>query len=491
MRLTVAQEPVLTSTVSSTPQWRWMACAIIALCFLFHMATLRPGHGWSGDFSLYILHARNIAQGEPYTQTPFVYNELFIAHSPRSYPPVYPLLLAPVYAIYGLDYTPMKVLTGLFLPLTWLVLMNVNGISGMSRLLLIAMLAACPLFWQFKDWVIPDFAYMAFVIVVLWLSDRAYLTGDYMTRPVRTGLLVALAMGAAYGTRSLGLVLPIAIAGYDVVRNRRLTLYAVTAVAGFAALVIAMNAWIGRNDQSYMDLFSRLTPQQIVSNMLEYGRSFGHIWYTDLKIAQYGMFAVAAVAAAASYAARVRRWSSPMELLFAGHLALLFIWPAASGDRYILPLIPFFLFYVLAGFELVRLQRAAITFAAVTLLIYGVNYSHAKYGPIDNGPRQATFQQMARYVQAAADPQDLHVFWNPRVLALYTGVRSMTYGPQASADVNWQDFVRKGVRYIVVFLSNPEDQRVLQPIVAAHAAELEQVWSNTDYAVYRVAGQPK
>ena len=33
---------------------------------MFYLATIREGHAWGDDFSMYIRHAQNIARGEPY-----------------------------------------------------------------------------------------------------------------------------------------------------------------------------------------------------------------------------------------------------------------------------------------------------------------------------------------------------------------------------------------------------------------------------------------
>jgi hypothetical protein len=35
----------------------------------FFLATVRSGHWWGDDFGLYILHAKNIAEGLDYRQT--------------------------------------------------------------------------------------------------------------------------------------------------------------------------------------------------------------------------------------------------------------------------------------------------------------------------------------------------------------------------------------------------------------------------------------
>ena len=41
---------------------------------MFYLATIREGHDWGDDFSMYIRHAQNIAHGEPYAETGYIYN---------------------------------------------------------------------------------------------------------------------------------------------------------------------------------------------------------------------------------------------------------------------------------------------------------------------------------------------------------------------------------------------------------------------------------
>src|SRR5262249_44193517 len=82
----------------------------LAAVAAWHLLTIRPGHDWGDDFSLYVRHAKNLAEGRPYAETGYVYNPAATSLSPRTYPPVFPLLLAPVYHWCGLNLTAMKVL---------------------------------------------------------------------------------------------------------------------------------------------------------------------------------------------------------------------------------------------------------------------------------------------------------------------------------------------------------------------------------------------
>ncbi|HEV2672560.1 MAG TPA: hypothetical protein VGU74_15810, partial [Gemmatimonadales bacterium] len=71
----------------------WRLALVVGVLYL---ATIRAGHGWGDDFAQYILHARNIAAGVPYTQTGYIYNPDNPEVGPRAYPPGFPVLLVPV-----------------------------------------------------------------------------------------------------------------------------------------------------------------------------------------------------------------------------------------------------------------------------------------------------------------------------------------------------------------------------------------------------------
>src|ERR1043166_7636509 len=85
----------------------WRLAVVVGV---FYLATIRAGHHWGDDFAQYIQQARNIAAGEPNASTGYIYNPHNPVVGPRAYPPGFPLLLAPVVKIFGLDFRPMKVL---------------------------------------------------------------------------------------------------------------------------------------------------------------------------------------------------------------------------------------------------------------------------------------------------------------------------------------------------------------------------------------------
>jgi hypothetical protein len=78
-----------------------------------YVATHTPGHPFAlDDFAAYVMHAENLVDGHPYTDVRYVPNPdaLWMAPS-HGYPPVYSLILAPVYKLRGFDLRAMKIVT--------------------------------------------------------------------------------------------------------------------------------------------------------------------------------------------------------------------------------------------------------------------------------------------------------------------------------------------------------------------------------------------
>ena len=148
-------------------------CAL--LIGMFYLATFRNGHDWADDFSLYIRHAQNIARGEPYVQTGYIYNPQNPDIGPRVYPPGFPLLLAPVVRIFGLDLAPMKILVLAFFVGSLLVMTRLfrTVLPPAYVAVLVLVVGVNPFFWEFKDHVLSDMPFLFFVLLSLHLFTQA------------------------------------------------------------------------------------------------------------------------------------------------------------------------------------------------------------------------------------------------------------------------------------------------------------------------------
>src|SRR6266480_5741334 len=148
---------------------------IAVLVGLFYLATIRAGHDWGDEFALYIQHARNIAAHIPYSETGYIYNPHNPAIGPRAYPPGFPLLLAPVVKVFGLDFRPMKVLVVVCFVGALLLMPRVfrRDLPKPYLIALILVMGLNPYFLDFKDDVLSDIPFLCFTLLSLYAFQRA------------------------------------------------------------------------------------------------------------------------------------------------------------------------------------------------------------------------------------------------------------------------------------------------------------------------------
>ena len=85
----------------------YVIAALLALIAAFHLFVPIAEHGkWNDDANMFILHARNITEGAPYAEMHFIPNP-HMKTTPRYFPPVFPLIISPIYRTMGMDRAAM------------------------------------------------------------------------------------------------------------------------------------------------------------------------------------------------------------------------------------------------------------------------------------------------------------------------------------------------------------------------------------------------
>src|SRR5262249_3076850 len=233
---------------------RVLSFSIILAVGGFFFVTIREGHGWGDDFSLYILHARNIAEGSSYQQTSYIYNPALATIGPQTYPPVFPFLLSPIYKLWGLNLTAMKmeIIAIFLLSLAAIFLAFRKYLPWPYLVALLAIIGFNPYIWQFKDNIVSDLPFLLFIYFGIFLINRVYET-DSADRP-RTydALLTGLVIYLAYGTRSIGLALLLCLLAYDLLKNRKPTAFAIKVAVITGAFVVVQSVFL-HSDRAYAD----------------------------------------------------------------------------------------------------------------------------------------------------------------------------------------------------------------------------------------------
>jgi hypothetical protein len=455
-----------------------------------YFAVARPGQDWGGDFAQYIAHARNLAGGRPYTET--LYIQTFpdaVIHMPAVYPPVFPLLLAPVYARFGLRYGPMEALTGGMFVAAALMIFVIARMRGLSPWLAAASAAAfgfSGIVLDLTDKILSDGTYLVFAGIALAMMILVERRGWDQTHPALAAAGVLVPMVLAYGARAIGLSLAVAFVLYALV-ERRLRLYHYLVVAGFAAAVLLYSATL-YDTKSYRSGFEHEL-RIYLHNAVMYLRSPAALWAGSPAAFRYTALLITVPVAVAEWLRRLLFDRSIVEFYILAVILPVLVYSSAGTNRYMLPVLAFLLVYFLQGVEFwrARLKLGSWLPACACLLLAGgaaLNVRGMEKGPYAQGVEQPSFTALCDYVTHNVDHDALMVSWNPRVLALYTDRPSAWY-PQNADDHDLDAYLQQiGERYVLVYSGNPEDAGRLGPHLE-HASNFTPVFHNSDFELYR------
>lgn len=477
---------------------RYLAFGLIACIGIFHAATIRDGHSWGDDFSMYILHARNLAEGLPYEQTGYIYNpDEPIA--PPTYPPGLPLFLSLIYRWFGLDFAAMKIgLILLFLPALFFVFLTLRQIGDeRAALAVTAIVGLNPYFWIFKDEIASDIPFLLLTYAGFFLLGRAERPDRPPVPRTLEALLAGIVLLLAYATRSVGVVLIAAVVAADLIRHRR-----PTRLTAFALLPLGICLMLGGNLFHQEAAYARLVRRPFdlgwaLMNAEYYTKELRDLWKNGYGgIPMRVLFLAMNGLAITGFVSRLRRQVTRLEVFTIFSVAVIFVWPHYQGLRFLIPLIPLYIAYAVVGLEwwVARWRpgsmRAALqVLLAVIFTTYAARYTTLNYGPLEEGVEHPASVELFTYLNTATPPDAVCIFFKPRALALLTGRRSAKYHVGTDEAILGY-FDRLGVGYVIVMEEFFQDREFLHPLVRRHMDRFEPVYRNEKFVAYRMRRVP-
>jgi hypothetical protein len=475
-----------------------LTLGILALIGAWYLLTLRSGHEWGDDFSLYLGHARNLVQGVDYADTGYIYNPYFPSLSPRTYPPVFPLLLAPVVRCFGLNLLAMKVELVLLFVL-FLVVLYAAFRKELPRPYLLAVLILLgfhPYFWDYKDRVLSEIPFLLFCYLALYLLGRAQ---EAVGR--RRGVAIFLAGATIYlacGTRSVGVVLLPCVLLEELVRKRRLGVVSAGVFVTFACGVLIQRSLLPL-DGSYLDQLV-FDPPLFARNLVSLIKALGlylENGYSDaLRVL---LFAGVSGLALLGFVHRVGEQITSREIFVVLYVAAVTVWPSAEwNQRFLMPLVPLYLIYAVHGVHRLGvlvgpyLERP-LGFGMATLLLasYGGQYTLFDFGPLREGIAKPESEALFEYVRTKTPADAVFLFQKPRALALYTGRRASAHHTPAT-DADLFSYLRQiSATHVVIGTVFPQSHAYLRSFALRHPDELSVVYRNADFTVYKVRDGPE
>jgi hypothetical protein len=408
-----------------------LACLTVVLLWA---VLFRPGYSvmGGGDFALYLLHAQALAEGRPYGDTGFVYNPAAAIMSPAAYPPGLPLLLAPVVAVFGLDFTAIKlVMLAALLALLWLlhrIALPELGPRWSAVLVLAAGLS--PAILMRRDAIGADIPFAAWCLLAL-LGARG--------RPA----LLAIGVAMALLTRSIGIVLVAALALDLLFRAAPMRRRLAVALAAGTAASVGITLLFPADNATYAGYFSRLDAAGLAHHLASavqayamavvelFGLSFGRAANLPVLLALIALIGTGLVL-------RLRRRPDAVVLFVLLYGAALVAYPVhMEPTRYALPILPLLLLLALEPLHR-RIPAPAVLVALA--LLYGPFY--ATRDPAAQSALTADSPEVEDLVARMRDtpPDTLVLARNPRLFALLAGRPALTW-PEHLTPASFHDTV--------------------------------------------------
>jgi hypothetical protein len=472
------------------PRQRLAIILLIAVLGVFYFCTLRQGEAWGDDFAMYIMQARNIASGDWTPPTGYIYNAHTARIGPPAYPPLFPLMLSPVYRIWGLNLTPMKVEVDLcFLAGLYLVFRFLSRYAPFPVLtVIVALLGLSPYFWEIKESVVSDFPFFFFSFLTLCVISACDRSG-WKSTPAACA--AAACVYLSFATRVAGVVfLPCLLFSSMPQRSevRRKALFATVA----SVLLIGVHSFVFRSLGGYVSQ-SNLSWSGLVRNLVAYSWAIRHQFLgLGSNVFSWAFLLVLLALGGIGLALRLKQGLSLPEVFTISSLLLVLLWTNFADLRYLIPVLPMWFFYIWVALS--KLSRDKLSrrrellvggFLVATLLGgYASRYSKMDFGPIREGLGNPAFLGMCDYIRGQTPERSVIVYQRPRLLTLVSERAVSAYDEPADNGDLWSYFSSISAGYVLVDREYPDDRDYLEPLLLSHATEAHEARAEGEFHLY-------
>jgi len=449
------------------------------------------------DWAMYVMHARNIITGHPYAETGYIFQPESSYMGANSYPSGFPLMLVPFYVAFGFKVRVFKVVSDVALALSlWpIYIFSRRFVAPQNALLIVVATAFCFEYVVTQNTINSDAPYQllsfAALVFLFWIYDR----GNDVYRGWIWGALAGLLCAAAYLIRPVGAALLLAVAATELARRRKLSVFAVALLVTFASLVLINNA-IFHKDDAYKSQFI-FSSVLIARHAITYLGLLSYVFANPLSHAlRYLLWLPSVLLALLGLWTSVQRKGLTLvESYWVIMLGVLFVYHIPNA-RYLLPLLPIYLVYTVLGAEAVLQQvpqayRSGLRLLGVVALLLApaINLARIRTFNQETLIARPTFDHLCQQIGARTGAHEYLLFWNPRVLALYTNRPSSTY--PLSNPLQVQRFLNRiQPNYIVYEKDWKEDRKFLAPVIEAQPQRYVTVYENAQFKLMEVVGAP-
>lgn len=455
-----------------------------------------PPSASSGDFAQYLMHAKALSEGRPYSDIGYIYSRYNAQVGPRNQPPGWPVVLTPFVAAFGTDFRVYRVLQAVLVGV-------LAGLSGwyfarrdapwigvaVASVVAVALEAA-----RATESAISD----PFFCVLVW---SALLVAD---RPgpltLRRGAVVAALVMASVSVRVAGIALVPALVLWAAVAPRT-DRRAAWATASLPVVCAAIAVVLFASDVPFLER-ALGSPAELADRALDgigayrggilSGTLYPFPW--DRMNDVYHVVIIPPLAAGAFLLARDFR-GSLLWCLIPVYVLMLVLSPVREG-RYIWVLYPVLAYALFAGARWLAIRLAprhagGVATAGLVLalaLSTGSALRIAAQPPPPSLIGDPVTQELFDWLRREHAVRPMRVsFTNPRVLTMMTGVPAMAGLPR-TAEIIMRELEDRRITHVITLrvASRLRADSAMHELTESRRQDFQEVFANEKYQVHAV-----
>ena len=485
-----------------------LLCILLSL-FLINTLTFRGDHDWGGDFSQYIAQAKSLVDG---TISQLIENSTFRYENsdskvlaPLLYPWGFPILLAPIYFLFGFNIFVMKLFINIFFisALAICYLTFKNEISNIQRLLIIAIIAYNPYFFYFKENILSDIPFLFFSLFSLFLIQQFIIKKRCFLNEFTSYALIGIFVFVSYSVRANGIILLPTLLLVQIIVNKystedngrkplRILKFSIPYIVFFIFVLITGIVLPGKN--TYTDLLADITLRQVLGNVFYYAVELSTFFAVIPKSGKI-IYLMTVPFVILGLLEKLKK--DYLYIIFSIFLVGLYIiFPAVQGLRYLFPVIPFYLYFLFVGLDKMRLFLSnrkiecdigliiGLSVILLSLLTISTNIHkqyNARNDPI-SGPYEEDSVQLFSYISQHTDKGSIIVFFKPSVMTLYTNRKSL----RTTNIDKIMDIGEKYVEYIVCTRNELAEAEAEDPDIERLGQRVKKIFENNTFTLYQL-----
>ena len=403
--------------------------------FILGLFCMDTGHNWFDDFALYISQTQALLEGN--TKDLLKVNYFAMEHSyahvgPYIYPNGFPILLLPIYAVFGLNFWVLKVYCLLFfvasIALIYRIFRQLN--CSVNQALSVTLLVAFNYhFIRFSDHILSDLPFFFFSLLSYYQIQKQ----PYKS-PLQAFLLGVLIF-FSYNIRDIGIVLLPCLFVYQwqgYKQGKKVSfLIALLPYLAFVLLLIIRWYYSPSIPSKQLSLLSETSFEIIFNNVYYYVLLIGNYFliFRGIPLGVQGLVSGVFVSLLL-FGIYKKGKQQPALLVYLGAtMGIYLIWISFQGMRFLFSILPFLVYFIIEGIKGLpisfRLQRFLVRGLILSSLVQSLFISYYYWNTNTNEAYSSEMQEIYHYIQEETPSDALIVFQKPRALRLFTNRNSV------------------------------------------------------------------